>query len=106
MFISRNVFLQFNSVECDDQLIEEIPEDLFVSSTTFLQSNQLIQQISHFLVELLKQTGALKVEKIVHLFKTVFKSEVTAVTENNIKEAIKILIQKGKLTGTDYIELK
>lgn len=79
---------------------------MFVSSTTFLQSNQLIQQISHFLVELLKQTGALKVEKIVHLFKTVFKSEVTAVTENNIKEAIKILIQKGKLTGTDYIELK
>lgn len=77
-----------------------------MSSTTFLQSNQLIQQISHFLVELLKQTGALKVEKIVHLFKTVFKSEVTAVTENNIKEAIKILIQKGKLTGTDYIELK
>lgn len=57
-------------------------------------------------MELLKQTGALKVEKIVHLFKTVFKSEVTAVTENNIKEAIKILIQKGKLTGTDYIELK
>ncbi|CAK59207.1 unnamed protein product (macronuclear) [Paramecium tetraurelia] len=92
---------------CDDLLIEEIPEDLFVSSTNFLQSNQLIQQISHNLIELLKQTGTLKIEKIVQLFKTTFKSEFsTPITENNIKEAIKILIQKGKLQGSEYIELK
>lgn len=28
------------------------------------------------------------------------------VTDNNVKEAIKILVQKGKLQGTDFIELK
>lgn len=52
-FINLNVITN-NIIACDELLIEEIPEDLFVSSTNFLQSNQLIQQISHFLIELLK----------------------------------------------------